>query len=237
MRGTSCCRRSAGSGSESSRRPGRRHRRRRDRQRGHPGARRCRRRPMTIIDYDVVELANLHRQPLFRKRDVGYPKAELRAQFVQRLNHFVEAHAGPAADRRGQCAPSCSPAMIWSSTAATISRLGWRSATPACARHSAGVGGGRSVPGPGRAVPLQALLSLLRRQCVRCRGLRQLRGAGRARRADGDGRQLRGAARDQPIVGIGENQAGKVHLFDGEKLEWRAITIPPDPGCRACGSA
>jgi len=39
------------------------------------------------------------------------------------------------------------------------------------------------------------------------------------------------------IVGIGEDQAGKLHLFDGERLEWRAITIPADPGCRACGSA
>jgi len=39
------------------------------------------------------------------------------------------------------------------------------------------------------------------------------------------------------IVGIGEPQEGKVHLFDGEKLEWRAIRIPPDQKCRACGSA
>ena len=37
--------------------------------------------------------------------------------------------------------------------------------------------------------------------------------------------------------GVGDDQAGKLHLFDGEKLSWRAIRIPPDPGCRACGSA
>src|SRR5215217_8077188 len=46
---------------------------------------------LTIIDSDVVELANLHRQPLFRERDAGHPKAELAAQFVQRLNRFVKA--------------------------------------------------------------------------------------------------------------------------------------------------
>jgi adenylyltransferase/sulfurtransferase len=39
------------------------------------------------------------------------------------------------------------------------------------------------------------------------------------------------------IVGVGEDQAGRLHLFNGETLEWRAIRIPPDPGCRACGSA
>src|SRR5215475_8108133 len=43
---------------------------------------------LTIIDDDVVELGNLHRQPLFRERDAGYSKADLALQFVQRLNHF-----------------------------------------------------------------------------------------------------------------------------------------------------
>jgi len=46
---------------------------------------------LTIIDDDVVELANLHRQPLFRERDAGYSKADLALQFVQRLNRFVKA--------------------------------------------------------------------------------------------------------------------------------------------------
>jgi len=38
------------------------------------------------------------------------------------------------------------------------------------------------------------------------------------------------------IVGIGEDHAGKLHLFDGERLSWRTIRIPADPGCRTCGS-
>ena len=39
------------------------------------------------------------------------------------------------------------------------------------------------------------------------------------------------------IIGIGEDQAGQLHLFDGEKLSWRTIRVPADPGCKACGSA
>jgi len=39
------------------------------------------------------------------------------------------------------------------------------------------------------------------------------------------------------IVGIGDDQAGKVHLFDGQELNWRAIRIPADPACKSCGSA
>src|SRR5205814_913889 len=46
---------------------------------------------LTIIDDDVVELGNLHRQPLYRERDEGYSKADLALQFVHRLNRFVEA--------------------------------------------------------------------------------------------------------------------------------------------------
>ena len=40
----------------------------------------------------------------------------------------------------------------------------------------------------------------------------------------------------EAIVGIGADQAGQLHLFDGEALNWRAIRIPADPRCRACGS-
>jgi adenylyltransferase/sulfurtransferase len=39
------------------------------------------------------------------------------------------------------------------------------------------------------------------------------------------------------IAGVGEDQAGQVHVFDGEKLSWRPIRIPADRNCRACGSA
>ena len=68
---------------------------------------------LTIIDDDVVELANLHRQPLFRERDAGYSKAELALQFVQRPQPPRRSHAGPAADRRATMRASCSPATIW----------------------------------------------------------------------------------------------------------------------------
>lgn len=45
---------------------------------------------LTIIDPDRADLSNLHRQPIYRSRDAGEPKAALAAQFVRRLNPFVE---------------------------------------------------------------------------------------------------------------------------------------------------
>src|SRR4029453_8617572 len=46
---------------------------------------------LTIIDSDVVELTNLHRQPLFGELDAGKPKAELAVGFAKRLNSSIEA--------------------------------------------------------------------------------------------------------------------------------------------------
>ena len=54
---------------------------------------------LTIVDSDVVELTNLHRQPLFSEVDAGKPKAQLAAEFVQQLNRFV--HVVPKQERIG----------------------------------------------------------------------------------------------------------------------------------------
>ncbi len=39
-----------------------------------------------IIDFDVVELSNLHRQTLFSVDDIGNPKATVAAQKLHRIN-------------------------------------------------------------------------------------------------------------------------------------------------------
>ncbi|KTE04725.1 HesA/MoeB/ThiF family protein [Sphingopyxis sp. H115] len=48
---------------------------------------------LTIIDDDVVELSNLHRQPLFTDADLGALKAEVAAEAAQRINPHVEMAA------------------------------------------------------------------------------------------------------------------------------------------------
>ncbi|SNS86319.1 HesA/MoeB/ThiF family protein [Sphingopyxis indica] len=45
---------------------------------------------LTIIDDDVVELSNLHRQPLFTDVDVGSPKVIVAAEAVWRINPHVD---------------------------------------------------------------------------------------------------------------------------------------------------
>jgi adenylyltransferase/sulfurtransferase len=192
---------------------------------------------LTIIDDDVVELANLHRQPLFTEADAGKPKADLAAQFAQRLNHFVEA------------SPRCE-------------RIGGENAHALLAGHDLAIDGSDnfatrlavsdacvSLAIPllsAAAVQFQGQVGLFRgRPCYRCfvgdafdsddcdtcaeQGV-----LGALAATVGSFAALLAI---NSIVGVGEDQAGKLRLFDGEKLEWRTMRIPADPDCGACGSA
>ena len=192
---------------------------------------------LTIIDDDVVELGNLHRQPLFRERDAGYSKADLALQFVQRLNHFVkatpvQAHIG--ALNAGELLSGHDLVIDGSDNFAT--RL---AVSDACVRLG--------IPLlSAAAVQFQGQVGLFRGQpCYRCfvgdafdaddcDNCADLGVLGALTATVGSFAALLAI---NAIVGIGDDQAGKLHLFDGEKLEWRTITIPADPGCRACGSA
>lgn len=62
---------------------------------------------LTVIDPDTVEETNLHRQPLYRMKDIGQPKVRASAQAVARLNPEVALVA--LADR---LTPANAPALI-----------------------------------------------------------------------------------------------------------------------------
>jgi adenylyltransferase/sulfurtransferase len=192
---------------------------------------------LTIIDDDVVELGNLHRQPLFRERDIGYSKADLALQFVHRLNHFVQAN--PVQERIGEENAARLLAdhdLVIDGSDNFATRL---AVSDACVELG--------IPLlSAAAVQFQGQVGLFRsRPCYRCF-------VGDAFDADdcdncaelGVLGALTGTVGNFAallalnfIVGIGDHSAGKLHLFDGEKLSWREINIPADLGCRTCGSA
>jgi adenylyltransferase/sulfurtransferase len=192
---------------------------------------------LTIIDSDVVELGNLHRQPLFRESDIGKPKAELAAEFVNRLNRFV----------------------VVSSQA---SRIGTDNAQELLAGHDLVIDGSDNFATrlavsdacvafrlpliSAAAVQFQGQVGLFRaRPCYRCfvgdafdsddcDNCSELGVLGALTATVGSFAALLAI---NTIAGVGEDQAGQLHLFDGENLSWRPIRIPADPACRACGSA
>ena len=191
---------------------------------------------LTIIDDDQVELGNLHRQPIFRERDIGYSKADVAAQFVQRLNHFVKAtpvlrRIGPD-NAQGLLADYD---LVIDGTDNFATRL---AVSDAC------VALGVSLVSAA-AVQFQGQVGLFRsKPCYRCfvgdafdtddcDTCAELGVLGALTGTVGNFAALLAI---NSIVGIGDDMAGNLHLFDGEKLSWREIRIPPDPGCRACGS-
>ena len=192
---------------------------------------------LTIIDSDVVEFANLHRQPLFSEADEGKAKAEFAAKFVARLNHFIEVE--PKQERidpqnAGDLLAGHDLVIDGSDNFAT--RL---AVSDACVALG--------IPLlSAAAVQFQGQVGLFRGQpCYRCfvgdafdsddcDNCAELGVLGALPATVGSFAALLAI---NSIVGVGPDQAGQLHLFDGEALSWRAIRIPADPGCRACGSA
>ena len=192
---------------------------------------------LTIIDDDVVEVANLHRQPLFAEADAGKPKAELAAAFVRRLNRFVEVD--PKQERIG----SANARQLLGGHDLVID--GSDNFATRLAVSDACVALGIPLLSAA-AVQFQGQVGLFRsKPCYRCF-------VGDAFDADDCDTcaevgvlgaltatvgSFAGLLAINAIVGVGEDQSGKLHLFDGESLGWRTIRIPADPGCGVCGSA
>jgi molybdopterin/thiamine biosynthesis adenylyltransferase len=191
---------------------------------------------LTIVDDDVVELGNLHRQPLFRERDAGYSKADLALQFVQRLNHFVKAK--PVQQRIG---PDNAAALL---DGHHLVIDGSDNFATRLAVSDACVALGIPLLSAA-AVQFQGQVGLFRgRPCYRCfvgdafdaddcDNCAELGVLGALTATVGSFAALLAI---NAIVGIGEDQAGKLHLFEGDKLAWRSITVPADAHCRACGA-
>ena len=191
---------------------------------------------LTVIDDDVVELANLHRQPLFGEADQGESKAALAAAFVQRRNRFVEVRAVSERvepDNAARLLEGHDLIIDGSDNFAT--RL---AVSDACVALG--------IPLlSAAAVQFQGQVALFRaRPCYRCfvgdafdaedcDNCAELGVLGALPVAVGGFAALLAL---QTIVGLASDKAGSLHLFDGEKMAWRTISIPPDPACRTCSA-
>jgi molybdopterin/thiamine biosynthesis adenylyltransferase len=192
---------------------------------------------LTIIDSDVVELSNLHRQPLYRQSDEQRSKAELAADFVKQLNRFVEVRGvDQRIDAENAVHLVAGHDLVIDGSDNFATRL---AVSDACV--SLGI-----TLVSAAAAQFQGQVGLFHsRPCYRCF-------VGDAFDADdcdncaelgvlgamtGTVGNFAGLLAINTIAGIGDDQAGKLHVFEGEKLEWRTIRIPPDPQCRTCGSA
>ena len=193
---------------------------------------------LTIIDDDIVDRTNLQRQPIFRDDQVGLGKGDLAAEFVRALNPDVEVSAvrerltAENADRmlsgNDFIIDGCDNFATRLVVGDTLTRL-------------------RIPLVSAAAVQFQGQVGLFRgweaeKPCYRC----FVGDAFDSEDCDTCAEQgVLGALTAtvgafaaliaiRAIVGIGEDAAGNLFLFDGEALDWRKIRLPKDPNCRTC---
>ena len=195
---------------------------------------------VTIIDDDVVDRTNLHRQPIFRDGQVGQPKADLAAEFVRALNPEVEVAAARlrlTADNVEELLGGHVLVLDGSDNFATRLVVGDTLTRLNIPLVSAA------------AVQFQGQVALFRgweadKPCYRCFvgdafdsddcDTCAEQGVLGALAATVGGFAALMAIR--AIVGIGQDVAGNLFLFDGVKLDWRNIRLPKDPNCKTCSA-
>jgi molybdopterin-synthase adenylyltransferase len=193
---------------------------------------------LTIIDDDVVDRTNLQRQPIFRDDQVDRPKAALAAEFVRGLNPHVQV---TGVEQR----------LTGDNVEALLS--GHDLVLDGCDNFATRLVIGDTLTQlkiplvSAAAVQFQGQVGLFRgwepdKPCYRC----FVGDAFDADDCDTCAEQgVLGALSStvgsfaalmaiRAIVGIGDDVAGSLFLFDGARLDWRRVRLPKDPNCRTC---
>lgn len=194
---------------------------------------------LTIIDDDVVALANLQRQIAFGTDDIGAPKVDAAHKAIQRINPDVEVmpvETRISADNADALLAGADVILDGSDNFATrlaVSDASVRLKTPLV---SAAIGKFQGQIGTFYGWQAD-------KPCYRCF-------VGDAFDADdcdtcadvgvlGPMVGLMGcfAAMEaiRVITGFGADQSGKLHLIDGLAPAMRAIRVIKDPACKGCG--
>ncbi|MEY5008569.1 MAG: hypothetical protein RL764_1885 [Pseudomonadota bacterium] len=195
---------------------------------------------LTIVDDDVVSLSNLQRQTLYTTQDVGQPKAQVAAARVHALNPYVAVtpiETRVTAAQMPNLLDGISVVIDGSDNFAT--RLAVADAANAA-----------RVPLVSAAIgQFQGQLGVFRgweadKPCYRCF-------VGDAHDADdcdtcadvgvlgamvGMMGSMAAMEAIRCVTGFGTDPAGKLQLVDGLDLSMRAIRLPKDPACSACGA-
>ena len=193
---------------------------------------------LTVIDDDVIDLSNLHRQLIFREDQVGQSKADTAAAFARSLNSHVQVD--PVARRLDGGNASellAGHDLVLDGSDNFVTRL---AVNQACV--------GLAIPlVSAAAAQFQAQVALLRgwearQPCYRCF-------VGDAFDSDdcdtcaelgvlgaltGTAGHFAALVALRALLGIGEDAAGKLFLLDAAALNWREMKLPKDPACKTC---
>jgi len=196
---------------------------------------------LTIIDNDVVELSNLHRQLIFREDQAGQPKVEIAASSARSLNGQIVVR--PLGER---LTPANAAGLLGGHDAVLdgsdnfATRLAVNAACVALRIPLISAAAGQ----------FQGQIGLFRgweasQPCYHCF-------VGDAFDADncdtcaelgvlgaltGTAGHFAALVALRALLGIGDDAAGKLHLLDGLALGWRTMNLPKDPACKTCSKS
>ena len=194
---------------------------------------------LSIFDADVVETSNLHRQLIFRDDQVGRPKAALAADYARALNPNINAAAAQRRIDAGNAEDLLEghhlvidgsdnfATRLAISDAAT--RLHIPLVSAAAAQWQAQIGLFRGWEHGQPCYRCYVGDAFDSDDCDNCAELGVL---GALTGLAGHFAALQAILW---ILGIGADQSGQVHIFQGLPATWRTIRVPKDAGCRACG--
>lgn len=200
---------------------------------------------LTLVDDDVVDASNLQRQTIFTPTDIGQPKAEVAARWVERFDPAlkVRAHVGRVrGDNVARVLQDATLVLDGSDNFAT--RL---AVSDACVRAG---------------VPLtSAAIGRFQGQVANFAGHREGYSCYRCFVGDAFDAEDCDSCADQGVLGamagmigafaamhairailesmtaLGDPQWGKLHLFEGLVPSLRTMRIAKDPACQGCSAA
>lgn len=191
---------------------------------------------LVLVDDDVVELSNLHRQVAFRGGQINQPKAEALRDQLQQLNPNVDVRACVVRvddawlDREVSAAT-----VVLDCTDNFVTR---QAVNRACVRHRRPLVSGAAIRMDGQFAVFD--LRQAESACYACvygdgvEGDLACNQAGIVGPVVGTIGTLQALAALQLIVGQSLPQT--LQLFDGRTLAWRALAVRRDPGCPVCAS-
>jgi molybdopterin/thiamine biosynthesis adenylyltransferase len=190
-------------------------------------------RRLTLVDGDVVETSNLHRQPLYGPDDVGRPKVEAAAERLRQAFPGLAAHTW-----QKRITPTDVDALLTEHVLAidgTDSVAAKFFLSDAVARTGVPLVSGGVLQWEGRAMridPSGACLRCLFGEQPREEEVPTCAQAGVLGSLAGAVGALQAALALGPAGAPGTTQ---MHLLDGRSLRVRTLTVRRVPGCPGCG--